>query len=498
MSTFQYLKFIGIIFLVTSTTNLFAQDCVGGSANGFPCNQVNLKSQLSLNQLGASGDGNDIWGWTDPNTQKEYALVGLNNGTAFVDITDPSNPVRLGNLPTHSSNSLWRDIKVVGNYAYIVSEASNHGMQVFDLTRLRNVNNPPVTFTEDGHLDFGSVRTAHNIVANEEAGFVYLVGTNFYGSGGISTVDISNPTNPQVVSNYGSDNYTHDAVCFQYRGSDQEHIGKEICIGSNESKIVILDMTDKDNIERLSSTTYAGQDYVHQAWITDDHRYLLLNDEQDETGFNHNTRTYLFDISNLDSPIFLGFHEHPTASIDHNLYVRGRYAFLSNYTAGIRVMDLGDIANGNLSQVAFFDVYPENNGSSFLGTWSNYPYFKSGNIALNTIDRGLFVVEPSFPHYTFTLNFPTTIELQAGQSKQFTVDFNQYAGFSTPINLNVLDVPSDLTVNLSQNTISSYGQITITVTANTNASEQNYSLILEGTGINASQREVLAMGVKVD
>ncbi|MEM8527616.1 MAG: choice-of-anchor B family protein [Bacteroidota bacterium] len=499
MNTYQYLKFVGLAFLLAFFTQLSAQDCVGGSAGGFPCDDINLKSQLTLSQLGATGDGNDIWGWTDPSTQKEYALMGLNNGTVFVDISDPSNPVRLGNLPTHSSNSLWRDIKVVGSYAYIVSEASNHGMQVFDLTRLRNVNNPPVTFTEDGHMDFGSVRTAHNTVANEEAGFVYLVGTNFYGNGGISTVDISNPTNPSVISNYGSDNYTHDAICFQYRGIDAEHIGKEVCIGSNESKVVILDMTDKDNIERLSSSTYPGQDYVHQAWVTDDHRYLLVNDEQDETGFGRNTRTFLFDISDLDSPNYLGFHEHPTRSIDHNLYVRGRYAFLSNYTAGLRIMDIADIANGNLSEVAAFDLYPENDNASFEGgTWSNYPYFKSGNIVVSTLDRGLFVVEPNFPHYAFTLNFPTTIEVSAGQSKQFVVDFNQYAGFSTPINLNVLNVPSDLTVSLSQNTISNDGQITITVTAAANAGEQNYSLLLEGTGSNASQRETIAMGVKVD
>src|SRR5690606_20218176 len=99
------------------------------------------------NQMGASG-GNDIWGWTDPETEKEYALMGLNNGTAFVDVSDPVNPVYLGKLPTHTQSSLWRDIKVYADHAFVVSEASGHGMQVFDLTRLRGVTSPQ-TFTVD-------------------------------------------------------------------------------------------------------------------------------------------------------------------------------------------------------------------------------------------------------------------------------------------------------------------------------------------------------------
>ena len=77
--------------------------------------------------------------------------MGLKNGTAFIDISYPINPIYLGKLPTHTGESIWRDIKVYQNHAFIVSEASNHGMQVFDLTRLRNVPNPPENFTEDAH-----------------------------------------------------------------------------------------------------------------------------------------------------------------------------------------------------------------------------------------------------------------------------------------------------------------------------------------------------------
>lgn len=484
-----------IVLLLLSVKFINAQiNCVNDTAGVYPCHQINLQGQLNLTQLGATGDGNDIWGWTDTITGVEYALVGLNNGTAFVDISDPTNPIRLGNLPTNSSNSSWRDIKVVGDHAYIVSEASSHGMQVFDLTRLRNVNNPPITFTDDAVLNFGSIQRAHNIVANEEAGFVYLVGTRSYGSGGISTVDISDPNNPSVISNYGSDGYTHDAICVQYRGPDQEHIGKELCIGLNENEFVVLDMTDKNNVQKLSEDSYSGFSYVHQGWLTDDHRYLLIDDETDESS-TQNTRTHLFDLQDLENPVYLGFHQHSTPAIDHNLYVKGRYAYLANYRAGLRVMDLIDIENGNLTEKAYFDVYPANNARAYTGSWSNYPYFKSGNIIINSIDEGLFVVKPTFPHYVFTLNFPTIIQLQPGESKNFSIDYNRYAGFSETVNLSIPNLPSDLSVSLSQDTISEDGQFIVTVTADLTAMEQNYSLTLEGESVNTNIEEKMAMGV---
>ena len=81
--------------------------------------------------------GNDIWGWTDPESGHEIAILGTSDGTSFVDITDPRDPIVIGRLETHTVASLWRDIKVYQNHAFIGAEASGHGMQVFDLTTLR-------------------------------------------------------------------------------------------------------------------------------------------------------------------------------------------------------------------------------------------------------------------------------------------------------------------------------------------------------------------------
>src|SRR5918993_2296812 len=148
--------------------------CVGGMAGTFPCHNVDLASFLPLSDIGG-GSVNDVWGWTDPLTGKEYAIVGRSNGTSFVDISNAEQPTYLGNLPQHSVNSVWRSIKVCTDHAFIVSEADNHGMQVFDLTRLRNVAAPPIAFTENAH--YADFKRAHTLAVNEATGFAYAAGS---------------------------------------------------------------------------------------------------------------------------------------------------------------------------------------------------------------------------------------------------------------------------------------------------------------------------------
>lgn len=370
---------------------LGATPCVGGTAAGYPCSNIDLLAFMPLATIGG-GEGNDIWGWTDPLTGKEYALMGRSNGTAFVDITDPVNPVYLGNLPTHTSSTIWRDIKVYNNYAFIVSEAGGHGMQVFDLTRLRNVPTPPVTFTEDGHYPgFGN---AHNLVINEDSGFAYGVGTGTC-SGGLHMVNIQNPTSPTNAGCFSSDGYTHDAQCVNYIGPDTAYQGHEICFNSNEDTVTIVDVTNKSAPVQLAREGYAGSAYTHQGWVTEDHEYWLVDDELDEQNFGHNTRTYIWNIADLNAPVLIGYYTAAVGSIDHNLYVVGRHTFEANYRSGLRILDITNIGSGNLSEVGYFDIYPANNSPNFNGAWSVYPFFESGVIVVSGIEQGLFILDPT-------------------------------------------------------------------------------------------------------
>lgn len=366
--------------------------CESGFAGGFPCDGLDLQDQVSLATFDAPF-ANDNWGWTDPDTGKEYALIGLSNGTGFVDISNPTDVVYLGKLPTFSETSIWRDIKVYNNFAFIVSEADDHGMQIFDLTRLRTVSSPPVTFTEDAHYSgFGS---AHNIAINEDTGFAYAVGTDTFG-GGIHMVNIQSPLLPQFAGGYADAGYTHDAQIVNYAGPDGTHVGKELFFGSNEDIVVIVDVTDKDAPQLLSFMDYSDVGYTHQGWLTEDQRYFLLADEVDEIIFGFETKTIVFDVSDLDNPEFAFNYFSQNPATDHNGYVKGDQFFLASYRAGLRVLNLSDIDSGNITEDYFFDTWPSsNNAGTGAGAWNVYPFFASGNLVVTDQDNGFILVRES-------------------------------------------------------------------------------------------------------
>jgi choice-of-anchor B domain-containing protein len=384
---------------LTSSTLSTTRCEANGFAGPYPCNNVDLESYMTLADIGGTRSNsavNDIWGWTDPQTGREYAIVGRVFGTSFVDISDPANPVYLGELVTHGAfGSSWRDVKVYNNHAFIVSEANQHGMQVFDLTQLRNVTNPPVTFSETAHYNGNA--SAHNIVINEDSGFAYIVGAagKRSCSGGLHMVDLSNPTNPSFAGCYSDDGYTHDAQCVNYSGPDAAHQGKEICFNSNEDTVTIVDVSNKSNPVQLSRTPYPGSAYTHQGWLTEDQTYFLLDDELDEQNFDHNTRTRVFNVSDLDNPTLVGFTDGSTSAIDHNQYVKGNFSYQADYRAGLRIFDISGVGTASLDEVAYFDIWPSDDAAQFNAAWSNYPYFDSGLVIVSGIEQGLFVLRPN-------------------------------------------------------------------------------------------------------
>jgi choice-of-anchor B domain-containing protein len=376
--------------------------CDDGMAGIFPCHKIDLASFVPLSEL-ESIWANDVWGWTDPQTGREYALVSTFEGTKFVDVTDGSDPTYLGTLPTEvpgDNGNIWGDLKVYGDHAYIVTEASGHGMQVFDLTRLRGVTAPRTWTVDNTVKGFGQ---AHNIALNEETATAYVVGA-WRGvtepgcadvDGGPIAYDVSDPGSPELAGCYGGDGYTHDIQCVEYDGPDADYAGREICVASNEDTVTVLDATDKADVELIARAPYDTSAYTHQGWFTEDHGYFLLGDELDElTGTVESTTTYVWDLRDLDDPQLRGADSDGNSAIDHNIFVKDGLAYKSNYTSGLRVDDTFKVDQGRLTERGFFDVYPANDDTTFAGTWGNYPYLESGKVLVTGIEEGLFVLEP--------------------------------------------------------------------------------------------------------
>lgn len=375
---------------------------VSCAASAYPCSGVELVSYLPLPALGA-GPGvelNDMWGWADPATGGEYALIGRTDGVTFVDVTDPANPRPRGHLPAAVGPAIWRDVKVYDNHAYVVADGSpGHGVQIFDLTRLRDVD-VFTTFTEDGH--YAGVGSVHNIAIDTASGFAYLVGSAAGGTtcgGGLHMLDLSDPEAPTFAGCFSDPStgraltgYTHDVQCVVYDGPDPDYQGREICLGSNETAVSIADVTDKQNPVAVSTGRYPDARYVHQGWLSEDRRYFFQNDELDELqGVTTRTRMLVWDVTDLDDPILVDEHLGPTEAVDHNMYVRGTLLFHSNYHFGLRVIDVSDPTTA--VERGYFDTHPADDARGFSGSWSNYPWFGNGLVGITSAEEGFFLVQ---------------------------------------------------------------------------------------------------------
>ncbi len=371
--------------------------CEGGSAGPYGCLNVDLLSSFTPDELEAR-NGNSVWGHVDMATGRETAIVGLDTGSAVIDITYPLCPEVLGMLEPGVRATATRDVKVMGDYALVVAETSQHGLQVFDLRPL--LDGSASGSVEPVAIYRGTtqqpVSNAHNVVTVEGGDHVYIVAAPSC-SRGLHIVDMTDPLEPSFVGCYDDDPDLHDAQCLKYDGPDTDHAGSEICITFNGAdSFSIVDMEDKTAPERLSITRYEGGRYSHQGWLTEDRNHLLLGDEYDEVRNGHNTRTYIFDVSDLDSPKYLGAYTADSGATDHNLYIIDGLAFESNYESGLRVLDLADIADGELTEVGFFDTVPSADSSGFQGAWAAYPFYPSGTVVMNGIN-GLFVMRFNDP-----------------------------------------------------------------------------------------------------
>lgn len=356
------------------------------NTRAFDSHNMSLLSHFTLADFpGNSSSGNDCWGYVSP-TGREYAIMGLERGYGFVEVTDPANAVIVGYIAGPSS--LWHDIKVIGDHAYGVSEGGS-GIQVIDLSDIDNGNVTLVqNKTQQGHS------STHNIVANTDSGYLYLVGGNTQ-NGGLVAVSTADPDDPIIVGAWNN-MYVHDAQVVSYDSGP--YAGREIafCLsgfsgGWSQTGLRIVDVTNKNNMFTMATISWSGARYAHQGWLSEDRQYFYVNDELDEGDSVNVTTSRVFDVSDLTDPAFMGTFTTGLPAIDHNLYVHNGLIFQSNYRSGLRVFDYTNDPV-NPTEIAWFDTYPSNDGLGYNGTWSNYPYLPSGNILISDIERGLFIV----------------------------------------------------------------------------------------------------------
>ncbi len=322
--------------------------------------QTSLNCNLLAHVDSLPGSNASCWGYVDPNTGKEYAILGNQNGTAIYNIETPSAPVLTGFIPGLSSS--WRELKTYSTYCYVGTEATGGGLQIIDLS------NPEAPFLSTTYAGSG-LSTIHSVTVDSVQARIYLNGSN----GGCRILSLANPTAPVQVGNY-TGAYVHDS-----------HIRNDTlyasCITVGQERI--LNVANPAAITQVVAFN-SELSSTHNGWTTEDRRYLLVTDE------TSGGRVTSWDIQTITSPVQVDGFSADLAGDAHNVHVRGNFAYVAHYTSGLQVLDITDPTD--LNRVGYYDTYPSP-GGLFNGCWGLYCWFPSGTIVLSDIEGGMFLVD---------------------------------------------------------------------------------------------------------
>lgn len=300
---------------------------------------------------------NDVWGYTSEDG-REYALLGVRNGTSIIDITEPSNLREVAFI--ESPYSIWKDIKTYQHYAYVVNETSG-GMQILDLSEL------PERVTLVGN--YTGFSNSHNIYIDLSQAILYAEGNH---AQPVRLISLADPLNPIELSTFGvecHDIYARDGIVFVSEGG--------------HGTIGIFDATDPYNVRLRSRFQIPQAGYVHNAWLDESGHYLMTTEET--TG----KTIKMWDVSDLDNVKPLGSYLAPNG-LAHNTHIKGSFAYISHYGSGLRIVDISDPSS--VFEAAYF-LKENREPEGFVNAWGAFPFFDSSKVLVSDIETGLYVVE---------------------------------------------------------------------------------------------------------
>lgn len=322
---------------------------------------------VERSRLRQYGGYNDIWGYTTRDG-REYALVGTTTGVSVVNIMDREAPYETAFFP--GPTSTWRDIKTFGPFMYIVNETGG-GMQIVSL------DDPEHPRPIAAYLGF---RTAHNLYVDEEDHTLYVAGSNV-GNRGVIALWLNDPAQPGARFTW-DERYAHDV---------HARDGRMYVAAINNARLDVVDI----DMRHAGTPSAAGvianypAAFTHAVWPTTDGRCILTTDE------TAGAFTRIWNVEDPAHAVLLASYRplDSPRSIPHNVFVEGDLAFLSYYTAGVRVLDLTDLQDPR--EAAYFDTRPQDDGPNFQGCWGVYPYYRNspGLVVASDIEEGLIVLQ---------------------------------------------------------------------------------------------------------
>lgn len=346
---------------------------------GVGAQEVPLNTQL-LSHVAFSENSSGMWGYVDKNGLK-YAVIGTASATRVFSLENPANPIERFVGP--GAVGIWREVRYYKNYIYVSTDQGSDGLVIIDM------NNAPENITYSFYKPELTVGTTvknlarcHNIFIDEK-GYCYLSGCNI-SNRGVLVFDLNqDPLNPPFVG-YIDQRYSHDA----YVRNDTMY-NSEILDGL----LSIYDVKKKDSIRLLTSFN-TGRNFTHNAWTSDDSKYVFTTDERADAFVES------YDISDFNNIRLLDrwkpLHSEGSGVIPHNTYYHRGYLITSYYTDGVRIIDAH--RPDNLVEVAYFDTWndPLRCHNDFYGCWGVYPLEDTDLVYASDINNGLYIIKVDF------------------------------------------------------------------------------------------------------
>jgi choice-of-anchor B domain-containing protein len=303
-------------------------------------------------------------------------VLGTRCGTSIYDLTTPSDPILVAEIP--GAAGVWRDMKNWGDHIYVVADQGSFGIQVI------NMSNPDevVSWQFNPFAGADTMKSAHNLYI-DSLGLMYVAGSELNGPGGVVIFSLPLDDSLPPIVGYGPAVYAHDVYVNEARSL---MITSDIYNGSFG-----LHELDRSEVS-VTATTIASQEtaksFTHNTWTSEDGNTVFSTDEVGGAFVE------AWDISDLNDIIFLDRYS-PFSTLGsnvtpHNVHVKGNHLIISYYRDGIKIVDASRPTN--LVEVAGFDTEP-GNGS---GCWGAFPFFDSDLILASDINNGLFVLQPNY------------------------------------------------------------------------------------------------------
>jgi len=337
----------------------------GGILAAGPSAGQDAENVTVLGNVSWSGWHADIWGYAADGV--ELCIMGAYSETHIYDVTDPTDPTLIEVID--GPDSIWRDIKTYGTYAYIVNDDLGLGGPGLQIVDLADPLDP--TLVNEVDTDFS---TAHNIWIDVDAGILFAVGAD---DGECYIYDLTgDPLNPTLIfvqdTYYTHDMYSRDGVAYMSAIYDGD--------------LVTMDMTQlPDAFPELDRIQTDGA-FTHNVWLTADGNYALTGDE---VSGGPMTVIDVSDPANMSRVAAWAPDNDPSATM-HNVIVKGNLAYIGWYGAGFHVVDVSDPTAPE--EVAYIDTAP-GTGSGYFGSWGSYPFAPSGVVYMSDIDTGLYLLD---------------------------------------------------------------------------------------------------------